>query len=159
MRQLWQTGWMHNRVRMAVASFLVKDLLLPWQDGARWFWDTLVDADLANNTLGWQWTAGSGPDAAPFARVFNPTLQAQRFDPKGVYIHRYVPELAALPAPYVQSPWSAPPPVLAAAGVRLGQTYPWPIVDHATARRRALIALAGHRHVASADDLSADPDG
>ena len=96
MRQLWQTGWMHNRVRMAVASFLVKDLLMPWQTGARWFWDTLVDADLANNTLGWQWSAGCGFDAAPFTRVFNPTLQAERFDAEGAYIRRCDPELATL---------------------------------------------------------------
>jgi hypothetical protein len=113
MRQLWQTGWMHNRVRMAVASFLVKDLLMPWQIGARWFWDTLVDADLANNTLGWQWSAGCGFDAAPFTRVFNPTLQAERFDAKGDYIRRYVPELANLAAPYIQRPFEAPPLELA----------------------------------------------
>jgi deoxyribodipyrimidine photo-lyase len=138
MRQLWQTGSMHNRVRMVVASFFVKDLLLRWQDGARWFWDTLVDADLANNTLGWQWTAGCGPDAAPFTRVFNPTLQAERFDPRGDYIRRFVPELARLAPPYIQAPWTAPPLVLAEAGVTLGREYPWPIVDHDSARRRAL---------------------
>jgi deoxyribodipyrimidine photo-lyase len=141
MRQLWQTGWMHNRVRMVVASFLVKDLLQRWQDGARWFWDTLVDADLANNTLGWQWTAGSGPDAAPFTRVFNPTLQGQRFDPRGDYIRCFVPELSRLAAPYIHAPWTAPPLVLAEAGVTLGRTYPRPIVDHATARAR----VATHR--------------
>ncbi len=144
MRQLWETGWMHNRVRMAVASFLVKDLLLPWQDGARWFWDTLVDADLGNNSVGWQWTAGAGPDAAPFTRVFNPTLQAERFDPRGDYIRRFVPELAALHAPHIFTPWSAPPLALAEAGVTLGRTYPYPIVDHAEARARAL-ALFGER--------------
>ena len=138
MRQLWQTGWMHNRVRMVVASFFAKDLLARWQDGASWFWDTLVDADLANNTLGWQWTAGCGPDAAPFTRMFNPTLQAQRFDPQGDYIRRFVPELARLPAPYIQAPWTAPPMVLAEAGVTLGRTYPWPIVDHPAARAHAL---------------------
>jgi deoxyribodipyrimidine photo-lyase len=147
MRQLWQTGWMHNRVRMAVASFLVKDLLMPWQIGARWFWDTLVDADLANNTLGWQWSAGCGFDAAPFTRVFNPTLQAERFDAKGDYIRRYVPELANLAAPYIHRPFEAPPLVLAEAGVRLGETYPYPIVDHAAARRRALAAFAARRTV------------
>ena len=145
MRQLWQTGWMHNRVRMVVASFLVKDLLQPWQAGARWFWDTLVDADLANNTLGWQWTAGSGPDAAPFTRVFNPTLQAERFDPRGTYIRRYVPELARLPDAYILQPWAAPPLALAEAGVTLGKTYPYPIVDHVAARVRALSAFAARR--------------
>jgi deoxyribodipyrimidine photo-lyase len=147
MRQLWQTGWLHNRVRMVVASFFVKDLLSRWQDGARWFWDTLVDADLANNTLGWQWTAGCGPDAAPFTRVFNPTLQAQRFDPRGRYIRRFVPELSRLAAPYIQAPWTAPPLVLAEAGVTLGRTYPWPIVDHPVARARALHAFGTRRVV------------
>ena len=142
MRQLWQTGWMHNRVRMAVASFLVKDLLIPWQTGARWFWDTLVDADLANNTLGWQWTAGCGPDAAPFIRVFNPTLQAERFDAEGEFIRRYVPELANLPTPHILEPWKAPPLLLAEAGVDLGRSYPYPIVDHPAARKRALAAFS-----------------
>jgi deoxyribodipyrimidine photo-lyase len=148
MRQLWQTGWMHNRVRMVVASFFVKDLLFRWQDGARWFWDTLVDADLANNTLGWQWTAGCGPDAAPFTRVFNPTLQAQRFDPSGDYIRRFVPELSRLAAPYIHAPWLAPPIVLAEAGVSPGQSYPWPIVDHRMARVRALNAFSKPRALA-----------
>jgi deoxyribodipyrimidine photolyase len=115
--------------------------------GARWFWDTLVDADLANNTLGWQWSAGCGFDAAPFTRVFNPTLQAERFDAEGVYIRRYVPELANLAAPYIHRPFEAPPFVLAEAGVRLGKTYPYPIVDHAAARRRALAAFAARRTV------------
>jgi len=142
MRQLWQTGWMHNRLRMAVASFLIKDLLIPWQSGARWFWDTLVDADLANNTLGWQWTAGCGPDAAPFIRVFNPTLQAERFDAEGEFIRRYVPELANLPTPLILEPWKAPPLVLAEAGVDLGRSYPYPIVDHPAARKRALAAFS-----------------
>ena len=112
MRQLWTTGWMHNRVRMVVASFLVKDLLLPWQEGARWFWDTLVDADLANNTLGWQWTAGCGADAAPYFRIFNPALQAERYDPAGDYVRAWAPD----------------PPA--------------PIVDHRAARERALEAFA-----------------
>ncbi|MGI9146473.1 MAG: cryptochrome/photolyase family protein [Chloroflexota bacterium] len=147
MRQLWQTGWMHNRVRMAVASFLVKDLLLPWQTGARWFWDTLVDADLANNSLGWQWTAGSGPDAAPFIRIFNPTLQAERFDPSGDFIRRYVPELTKLPAPYLLHPSAAPPMALAEAGVELGKTYPHPIVEHHAARQRAMAAFAARRRL------------
>lgn len=141
MRQLWATGWMHNRVRMAVASFLVKDLLLPWQAGARWFWDTLVDADLANNTLGWQWTAGCGADAAPYFRIFNPVSQGTKFDPAGNYIRRWVPELARLPTEWIHEPWKAFEKDLATAGVRLGETYPRPIVDHATARVRALEAL------------------
>ncbi|MGE5192337.1 MAG: cryptochrome/photolyase family protein [Deltaproteobacteria bacterium] len=141
MRQLWTTGWMHNRVRMAVASFLVKDLLIPWQEGARWFWDTLVDADLADNTLGWQWTAGCGADASPFFRVFNPVGQGERFDPEGSYVRHWVPELAKLPREWIHKPWEAPPTVLKATGVELGATYPRPIVDHAAARKRALDAL------------------
>jgi deoxyribodipyrimidine photo-lyase len=138
MRELWTTGWMHNRPRMLVASFLVKDLLLPWQDGAAWFWDTLVDADLANNTLGWQWAAGCGADAAPYFRVFNPVTQGRRFDPDGVYVRRWVPELAGLPAEHLQAPWQAPAGELGAAGVRLGEDYPEPVVDHREARSRAL---------------------
>ncbi len=141
MRQLWRTGWMHNRARMVVASYLVKDLLLPWQAGARWFWDTLVDADLANNTLGWQWTAGCGADAAPFFRVFNPALQGAKFDPDGAYVRRWVPELADLPAAWIQRPHAAPAGVLAEGGVRPGRDYPRPLVDHAAARQRALRAL------------------
>ncbi len=140
MRELWDTGWMHNRVRMIAASFLVKDLLVPWQRGADWFWDTLVDADLASNTLGWQWTAGCGADAAPYFRIFNPTSQGERFDPDGTYVRRYVPELAGLPAPWIHRPWEAPEEVLRRAGVELGTTYPRPIVDHAQARDRALEA-------------------
>jgi deoxyribodipyrimidine photo-lyase len=142
MRQLWQLGWMHNRVRMIVASFLVKHQLLPWQAGARWFWDTLVDADLASNTLGWQWVAGCGADAAPYFRIFNPVSQGEKFDPQGDYVRRWVPELARLPTKYLHKPWEAPACVLSDAGVRLGETYPAPIVDHATARERALAALA-----------------
>lgn len=142
MRELWTTGWMHNRVRMIVASFLVKDLLLPWQTGARWFWDTLVDADLANNTLGWQWTAGCGADAAPYFRIFNPVGQGEKFDPNGDYVRRWVPELHRLPAPWIHRPWEASSRELTAAGVALGRTYPKPIVDHAFARERALAALA-----------------
>jgi deoxyribodipyrimidine photo-lyase len=142
MRQLWRTGWMHNRVRMLVASFLVKDLLLPWQAGARWFWDTLVDADLANNTLGWQWSAGCGADAAPFFRIFNPTMQGQKFDPAGDYVRRFVPELRRLPARWIHEPWRAPADVLAQAGIKLGTSYPKPIVDHGWARNRALAAFA-----------------
>jgi deoxyribodipyrimidine photo-lyase len=142
LRELWHTGWIHNRVRMVVASFLVKHLLLPWQEGARWFWETLVDADLANNTLGWQWTAGCGADAAPFFRIFNPVTQGERFDADGSYIRRWVPELARLPGALIHAPWEAPPAALAAAGVTLGREYPFPIVDHKAARERALAALA-----------------
>ncbi len=138
MRELWATGWMHNRVRMVVASFLVKDLLVSWREGARWFWDTLVDADLANNTMGWQWTAGCGADAAPFFRVFNPVTQADRFDPSGGYIRRWVPEIGLLPDSFLAKPWEAPEPVRKKAGVHLGRTYPWPAVDHAQARIAAL---------------------
>jgi deoxyribodipyrimidine photo-lyase len=140
MRELWNTGWMHNRPRMAVASFLVKDLLQPWQQGARWFWDTLVDADLANNTLGWQWAAGCGADAAPYFRIYNPVRQGERFDPQGAYIRRWLPELAALPVKWIHRPWEAPAAVLAQAGLWLGRDYPLPIVDHAAARDRALAA-------------------
>ena len=141
MRQLWQTGWMHNRVRMVVASFLIKHLLLPWQDGEAWFWDTLVDADLANNAASWQWVAGCGADAAPFFRIFNPVLQGERFDPDGAYVRRFVPELAKLPADVIHKPWTADAAVLKKAGVVLGETYPEPIVDHGEARTRALAAF------------------
>jgi len=142
MRELWTTGWMHNRVRMIVASFLVKDLLITWQDGARWFWDTLVDADLAQNTLGWQWTAGCGADAAPFFRVFNPTMQAQKFDPDGEYIRRWCPELAKLSAKEIHEPAKLTAERLARAGVTFGKTYPSPVVSHAIAREVALEAFA-----------------
>lgn len=141
MRQLWQTGTMHNRARMVVASFLVKDLLIPWQEGAKWFWDTLVDADLANNTMGWQWTAGCGADAAPYFRVFNPVLQGKKFDPEGAYVGKWVPELRRLPPEFIHAPWTAPPDVLQMAGVELGKDYPQPMVDHDAARKRALAAL------------------
>jgi deoxyribodipyrimidine photo-lyase len=130
MRQLWATGWMHNRVRMIVASLLVKNIRAPWQAGARWFWDTLVDADLATNTLGWQWIAGSGADAAPYFRIFNPVLQGERFDPLGDYVKRWVPELRALPSRRVHRPWEAPPP-----------GYPPPVVDLRRSRDEALAAL------------------
>ena len=145
LRQLWATGWMHNRVRMIVASFLVKHLRLSWQDGAAWFWDTLVDADLASNTLGWQWTAGCGADAAPYFRIFNPILQGLKFDPQGDYVRRWVPELAGLPVEFLFQPWEAPMDVLASAGVRLGGNYPHPLVDHSTARNAALAALESIR--------------
>ena len=142
MRQLWHTGWMHNRVRMVVASFLVKHLLLPWQDGARWFWDTLVDADLANNSLGWQWAAGCGADAAPYFRIFNPTAQAQKFDSDAAYIKRWVPELKGVPAKIALEPRSAT--LLPGFGGRTAaeEGYCLPMVDHAMARDRALAALA-----------------
>ncbi len=145
MRQLWRSGWMHNRVRMITASFLVKHLLQPWQDGARWFWDTLVDADLANNTLGWQWTAGCGADAAPYFRIFNPMLQGAKFDPLGRYVRTWVPELARLPDAHIHQPWEAPEPVLREAGVRLGETYPHPVIGHREGRARALEALARNK--------------
>jgi deoxyribodipyrimidine photo-lyase len=141
MRQLWATGWLHNRARMIVASFLVKHLLVRWQDGAAWFLDTLVDADLANNTMGWQWVAGCGVDAAPYFRVFNPVLQGEKFDPGGEYVRSWVPELRDLPSEWIHQPWAAPPLVLAAAGVVLGKTYPRPIVDHVEARAAALQAF------------------
>jgi len=147
MRQLWSTGWMHNRVRMIVASFLVKHLRLSWQEGAAWFWDTLVDADLAANTLGWQWTAGCGADAAPYFRIFNPILQGVKFDANGDYVRRWVPELVRVPAEFIHAPWEAPPLELSAAGVVLGRTYPHPIVDHGAARAAALVALQAMRQV------------
>jgi deoxyribodipyrimidine photo-lyase len=141
MRQLWHTGWMHNRVRMIVASFLIKHLLLPWQEGEAWFWDTLVDADLAANSASWQWVAGCGADAAPYFRIFNPVLQGAKFDPDGAYVRRWVPELARLAAALIHAPWQASPIELNDAGVVLGRTYPAPIVDHSAARARALAAL------------------
>ena len=141
MRQLWATGWMHNRVRMIVASFLIKDLLIDWRRGEAWFWDTLVDADLGSNVQNWQWVAGSGADAAPYFRIFNPVSQGQKFDAEGRYVRQWVPELARLSDRWIHAPWTAPPEVLRDAGVRLGHTYPRPIVDHAEARVRALDAL------------------
>jgi len=138
MRQLWQTGWMHNRLRMIVASFLAKHLMIDWRSGEDWFWDTLVDADLAVNAASWQWVAGSGADAAPYFRIFNPISQGGKFDPDGDYVRRYVPELAALPDKFLFSPWTAPDSVLKEAGIVLGKDYPEPIVDHASARARAL---------------------
>ena len=140
MRELWHTGWMHNRVRMIVASLLTKNLRLPWQEGARWFWDTLVDADLANNTQGWQWSAGSGADAAPYFRIFNPVRQGERFDPKGRYVRRWCPELAQLPDRIVHQPWQASAAELRTFGVELGQRYPIPVVDLQASRKQALAA-------------------
>ncbi|MFM8442004.1 MAG: cryptochrome/photolyase family protein [Methylococcus sp.] len=142
MRELWHTGWMHNRVRMIAASLLTKNLLIPWLEGARWFWDTLVDADLASNTLGWQWTAGCGADAAPYFRIFNPVLQGERFDPEGHYVRRWVPELARLPAAHIHQPWEAGELRLGTYGVRLGRDYPLPMVDLKFSRQRALDAFA-----------------
>jgi deoxyribodipyrimidine photo-lyase len=141
MRELWQTGHMHNRVRMITASFLVKHLLLPWQQGEAWFWDTLVDADLAVNAFSWQWVAGCGADAAPYFRIFNPITQGQKFDPDGTYIRTYVPEIADLPDKHLHTPWAAPDDVLHDAGVKLDETYPRPIIDHKIARERALEAF------------------
>lgn len=142
MRELWHTGVMHNRVRMVAASFLVKHLLIDWREGERWFWDTLVDADEASNPANWQWVAGSGADAAPYFRIFNPVLQGEKFDPDGDYVRRWVPELAKLPAALIHKPWEAAPIELAEAGIRLGIAYPQPIVEHKAARARALAALA-----------------
>jgi deoxyribodipyrimidine photo-lyase len=142
MRELWHSGVMHNRVRMVVASFLVKHLLIDWREGERWFWDTLVDADAGSNPANWQWVAGSGADAAPYFRVFNPILQGEKFDPDGAYVRRWVPELARLPASLIHQPWSATPLELQVAQVELGKSYPEPIIDHKQGRERALQAYA-----------------
>lgn len=146
MRQLWQTGWMHNRARMVVASFLVKHLGIHWRKGEEWFWDTLVDADPASNPANWQWVAGSGADAAPFFRIFNPVLQGEKFDPVGKFARRYVPELAALPDKHLHQPWKAPQSALEKAEIELGKTYPRPMVDHRAARERALVAYKSVRN-------------
>jgi len=145
MRELRHTGYMHNRVRMIAASFLTKHLLLPWQAGESWFWDTLVDADLANNACGWQWVAGSGADAAPYFRIFNPAVQGRKFDAGGDYVRRWVPELAGLPDRHLHDPSSAPRQVLADAGVKPGSTYPRPVVDHREAREAAMAAYGAIR--------------
>jgi deoxyribodipyrimidine photo-lyase len=144
-RELWTTGWMHNRVRLIVASFLVKHLRLHWEEGAHWFWDTLVDADLANNTLGWQWSAGCGADAAPYFRIFNPILQGEKFDPNGAYVRRWLPELATVPNRWIHQPWTMPELERQRIGFELGRTYPNPIVEHATARAEALSAFQSFR--------------
>ncbi len=138
MRQLWQTGWMHNRVRMITPSFLIKHLRIDWREGEKWFWDTLVDADVPNNVAGWQWVAGSGADASPYFRIFNPMLQGAKFDPDGAYVKRWCPELALLDSQYIHAPWEAPQMVLLGAKIKLGESYPRPIVDHETARAAAL---------------------
>ncbi|MBM3607155.1 MAG: deoxyribodipyrimidine photo-lyase [Alphaproteobacteria bacterium] len=142
MRELWRTGYMHNRVRMIAASFLIKHLMIDWREGEEWFWDTLCDADPANNAASWQWVAGSGADAAPYFRIFNPVLQGAKFDPDGRYVRRWIPELAKLDTKFIHAPWQAPQAELAKAGIRLGETYPRPIVEHAAARERALAAFA-----------------
>lgn len=140
MRELWQTGFIHNRIRMIVASFLIKNLLIHWREGQAWFWDCLVDADLASNSANWQWVAGCGADAAPFFRIFNPITQGKKFDPTGEYTRQYVPELAPIPDNYLFSPWEAPKEVLEQSGIALGKTYPKPIVDLSLSRQRALDA-------------------
>lgn len=142
MRELWQTGYMHNRIRMIVSSFLVKNLLIHWHEGAAWFWDCLVDADLANNSASWQWISGCGVDAAPYFRIFNPITQGEKFDIDGNYTRRYVPELKLLPNDYLFKPWRAPTNILTNADVTLGVTYPYPIVDLATSRNAAIEAFA-----------------
>jgi deoxyribodipyrimidine photo-lyase len=142
MRELRQTGTMHNRLRMVVGSFLVKNLLINWREGERWFWDCLLDADLAANSASWQWIAGTGADAAPYFRIFNPVTQGQRFDVKGDYVKRYCPELSKLPDKYIHNPWDAPNNILDYAGVKLGENYPKPLVDLKVSRQRALDALA-----------------
>ena len=138
MRQLWQTGWMHNRIRMVTASFLIKHLMIDWRVGEDWFWDTLVDSDPASNTASWQWVAGSGADAAPYFRIFNPVTQGEKFDAEGAYVRRFVPELSRMPSSHIHKPWEASAEILGKAGVVLGRTYPKPIVDHAAARDKAL---------------------
>lgn len=147
MRELWQTGWMHNRVRMITASFLVKHLRIDWRRGEAWFWDTLLDADLANNAAGWQWVAGSGADASPYFRIFNPITQGQKFDPNGEYVRRWCPELARMPNEFIHAPFKAKSEVLAQAAITLGQHYPFPIVDHDLARKAA---LDGYQNVRAA---------
>jgi deoxyribodipyrimidine photo-lyase len=141
MRELWQTGTMHNRVRMLVASFLTKNLMIDWRHGEKWFFDTLLDADEANNAASWQWVAGSGADAAPYFRIFNPVTQGEKFDPDGLYVRRFVPELGALPSKHIHNPSAAPVALLAAFGIRLGETYPVPLTELAASRERALHAF------------------
>jgi deoxyribodipyrimidine photo-lyase len=146
MRELWRTGYMHNRARMITASFLIKHMRIDWREGEKWFWDTLVDADPANNPASWQWVFGSGADASPYFRIFNPIEQGKKFDKDGVYVRTWIPELANLETPYIHAPWTAPAASLERAGIRIGETYPPPIVDHATARRTALAAYQKTLH-------------
>jgi deoxyribodipyrimidine photo-lyase len=146
MRELWETGYMHNRVRMIVGSFLVKNLLLHWHHGERWFWDCLIDADLASNSASWQWVAGCGTDAAPYFRIFNPVTQGQKFDAAGLYTRKFVPELRHMPDQYLFNPWEAPANILHSAGLELGSNYPKPIVDLKESRNRALEAFASLKH-------------
>jgi deoxyribodipyrimidine photo-lyase len=155
MRELWQTGWMHNRARMITASFLVKHLRIDWRRGETWFWDTLLDANLANNAAGWQWVAGSGADASPYFRIFNPMIQGRKFDPNADYVRRWCPELARLPNAYIHAPFQAEPETLARAGITLGSTYPKPIVDHDQARKAA---LNGYDQVRAAGASDSIPD-
>jgi len=143
MRQLWKTGYMHNRVRMVTGSFLVKNLMLDWRHGERWFWDTLLDADLANNSASWQWIAGCGADAAPYFRIFNPIIQGEKFDPNGDYVREYIPELSKIPTKFIHKPWEAPEETLMDAGITLDKDYPLPIVDLKLSRERALLAFKG----------------
>ena len=140
MRELWQTGYMHNRVRMVAASFLIKNLNIHWHKGRDWFWDCLVDADLANNSASWQWVAGFGVDASPYFRIFNPITQSEKFDKNGHYTRRFVPELKNLPDKYLFKPWTAPEDILNSSGITLGKNYPYPIVDLAATRNAALLA-------------------
>ena len=140
MRQLRATGWMHNRARMIAASFLTKDLLINWQEGERYFMQQLLDGDPASNNGGWQWTAGTGTDAAPYFRVFNPILQGLKFDPQGDYVRRWVPELALVPTKYIHTPWEMPDDLQKQVHSRIDSDYPAPIVDHSLARERVLIA-------------------
>ncbi len=144
MRELWHTGYMHNRVRMITASFLTKHLLIHWKKGEEWFWDTLLDADLANNVCSWQWVQGCGADAAPYFRIFNPTLQGEKFDPDGVYVKKWIPELSKLGNKYIHTPWLAPKNILSQANITLGHDYPCPIVDHKEAR---ILALESYKNI------------
>lgn len=148
MRELWQTGYMHNRVRMIVASFLTKHLLIDWREGEKWFWDTLVDADPANNTAGWQWVAGSGADASPYYRIFNPIIQGKKFDTDGEYVKKYIPELKNLDSKYIHAPWETPEAVLKSISLEFGRDYPKPIVVHSFARNRALEAYGQMKQAA-----------